>query len=100
MSAQAVRIPPETPNCAERAPFLPLPYSFPNFEALLVQYYNLKTPIIRFVLKRKFQLFFLAVFQGSSFFLKPKAVSTQAKLDGEVKRGVSTIPAEALYPLH
>lgn len=45
-------------NFAERSPFLPLPHSFPNFEALLVQYYNLKIPIIRFVLKRKFQLFF------------------------------------------
>lgn len=48
------------------------------------------------MLKRKFQLFSPAVFQESSFSLKPKAVSTQAKLNGEVKPGVSTIPAATL----
>lgn len=52
----------------ERSPFLPLPYFFPNFEALLVQYYNLKTLIIRFVLKRKFQLFFSCCFPRKFIF--------------------------------
>lgn len=45
-------------NCAERSSSLYLLHSFPGFEALLVQYYNLKTSIICFVLKRKIQLYF------------------------------------------
>ena len=86
-------------NFAEGSPFLLLPHSFPNFEALIVQYYNLKTPIICFVLKRKIQLFFfLAVLQGTSFSWKPTAMSTQAKVNGQVKRGISTIPAQSRNP--
>lgn len=54
-------------NCTERSPFLPLPHSFPQFEALLVRYYNLKIPIICFVLKRKFQLFFLLFSKKTRF---------------------------------
>lgn len=82
-------------NCAEGSLFLHPAHSFLGFEALLVQYYNLKTPIIRFVLKRRIQLFFLAVLQGGSFSLKPIKECPQAKLNEEVKRGVSTIHAES-----
>lgn len=39
-----------------------LPHSFPSFEALIVQYYNLKTSIIYFVLKRRALFFSLSLF--------------------------------------
>lgn len=45
------------------------PSLLPSFEALIVQYYNLKTSIIYFVLKRKCNFSFpLALLQSSSFF--------------------------------
>lgn len=56
MPAQARADPARNTNCAEGSPLLLLPHSFPSFEALIVQYYNLKTFIIYFVLKRKMQL--------------------------------------------
>lgn len=95
---QALRIPPETTNCAERSSSLYLLHSSPDFEILLVQYYNLKTSIICSILKRKIQTPPLAILQGSSLSRKPKAVSTQVKLSRELKRGVSEIPLETLDP--
>lgn len=79
---------------------LPLPLSFPNFEALIVQYFNLKTPSICFVLKRKIQLFFFFswTFSKEVCSQKPKAMSAQAKLNRELKRGVSTIRAQSWDP--
>lgn len=70
MPAWGLEDPTTNTNCPERSPLLPLPLSFPNFEALIVQYFNLKTPSICFVLKRKIQLFFfffLDILQGSLF---------------------------------
>lgn len=55
------QIRPETPT-AQRGLLLLLPHSFPSFEALIVQYYNLKTSIIYFMLKRKNSFFSLSLF--------------------------------------
>lgn len=91
------QIPPGNTNCAERSPLLLLPHSFPSFEALIVQYYNLKTPIIYFVLKRKMQPFFPpSLFSKAVRFLLETYCSIytgEGERRGEAR--VSTMPGQS-----
>lgn len=90
MPTQARADPARNTNCAERSPPSASPSLLPSFEALIVQYYNLKANIIYFVLKRKMQLSFpLSLFSKAVHsFRRPTAVSTQAEVNGEVSEGL------------
>lgn len=92
-------IPPERPMALKSLSFFSPAHSFLGFETLLVDYYNLKTSTIRFVLKRKNSVFSFCCSPRKLVPTTPKAVSAQGKLKGEVRQGsVSTIPQETAEP--